>query len=521
MNAAAATPVILEARNVSKVFGGTAALSNVDFAIGHGHVHALIGENGAGKSTLVKMLAGVERPTSGTLVFDGQQVELSTVRDATNRGITLIHQELQLFPDLSVVDNVFMGHERLGRWQTVDRRSQEAAARDTLAILGQRLDPRTRLGSLPLAARQMVEIARALVRDTRVLLMDEPTSALSPAEVAVLFGVIRRLTTQGVAIVYISHRLQELLAIADTVTVLRDGRVAGAAATSTVDVPWIVERMTGRPTSAGMSTTGRPAGRVVLSVTRLGLPAGAGRAALDDVSFTAHAGDVIGIYGSMGAGRTELLETLIGLHADATGHVEMDGQRVDRWSVDRRLATGMAMVPEDRQHAGLVPAFSIRQNLTLSSLPKFTHGGCLSVAREDQAAQDAAAGVRLKAPSLDAAVTTLSGGNQQKVIIGRALMSRPKVLLMDEPSRGVDVSARADILQGIRQLANDGMAIVFTSSDLDEIRAASTKVIVLSRGRVAATFDGEAASEADIAAAASAPVACSAQESPWASSTAR
>ncbi len=515
----AASTVVMEAQGVSKIYGGTTAVSGVDFRLERGRVHALIGENGAGKSTLMKMLAGVEKPTSGTLLLDGRRVELTSVRDAASRGITLIHQELQLFPDLSVVDNVFMGQERLGRWGTLARADQQQAARAALATLGQEIDPGRMLGSLPLAAQQLIEIARSLVRDTRVLLMDEPTSALTPSEVRVLFEVIRSLAARGVAVVYISHRLQELLAIADTVTVLRDGRVAGAAPASSVDIPWIVERMTGRPASAASAGPERPAGPTVLAVENLRLPPRPGRAALHGISFAVRAGDVIGIYGSMGAGRTELLESLIGLHDDTAGGIVVDGRQVDRWPVDRRLAAGMAMVPEDRQRAGLVPTLSVRQNLTLSTLLEFTRAGCLSFAREERAARQMAADVRLRAPSLDAPMWALSGGNQQKVVIGRALMGRPKLLLMDEPSRGVDVSARADIVRVIRRLADDGMAIVFTSSDLDEIREASTRVLVLARGRVAAAFDAAEASEAAIAAAASAHIPQPGQGDRWGSPT--
>ena len=500
------TPV-LEARRVTKTFGGTTALRDVDFRLERGRVHALVGENGAGKSTLVKILAGVEAPTTGTLLADGREVALRSSRDAAACGITLIHQELQLFADLSVAENLFVGREQVTRWGTIDRAAHVRRARETLAMLGIDLDPRTLVGAWPLGVQQIVEIARALVHDTRVLLMDEPTSALSPAEVQVLFGVIRDLAARGVSIVYISHRLQEVLAIADSITVLRDGRLVGSAPASAVDLPWIVERMTGRPGSAARPAGSGPTSRgAVLEVRDLSLPPGPGRATLHDVSFGLAAGDIVGIYGLMGAGRTELLESLMGMHPHGRGAIELGGARIGTWPVDARVAAGLAIVPEDRQRAGLVPTLSVLQNMTLSSLGRLGRMGWVSRSRELEAGRRLAGDVQLRTPGIDAPVTALSGGNQQKVVIARALMSGPRVLLMDEPSRGVDVAARADIIQCMRRLADAGMAIVFTSSDLDEILSASTRVLVLAGGRLTAEFAGGSATEAAIAAAASAAV---------------
>jgi len=352
--------------------------------------------------------------------------------------------------------------------------------------------------------QQTVEIARALVHDTRVLLMDEPTSALSPAEAQALFRVIRDLVAHGVSIVYISHRLREVLAVADTVTVLRDGRLVGSAPAASVDLAWIVERMTGRPGSAAHGAAEMPASRSeVLSVRNLTLPPGPGRAALHGISFDVRGGEVVGIYGLMGAGRTELLESLMGVHEDVTGGVELGGVHIDAWSIDRRVAAGLAIVPEDRQRAGLVGTLTVLQNMTLSSLGRFRRMGCVSHAVELQAARQLSGDVRLKTPGFDAPIGALSGGNQQKVVIARALMNSPRVLLMDEPSRGVDVAARADIIGCVRRLAAAGMSIVFTSSDFDEILAASTRVLVLAGGHLTAEFAADNATEAAIAAAAS------------------
>lgn len=504
---------VLRARGIGKVYPGTTALDGVDFALQRGGVHALIGENGAGKSTLVKILAGVEQPTTGSLWLDGSEVSMSSAADAAARGIAIVHQELQRFPNLSVAENLFIGREIRTRWGAVDHRAQEASAREQLTRLGQPIDPRTVLGQLPLGQQQLVEIARALTLDTRVLLMDEPTSALSAAEVAVLFRVIRDLRARGVAIVYISHRLEELITIADAVTVLRDGRVAGHALTSEVSVPWIVERMTGgttaaRPSRAAATTheSGRdtaPAPTPVLQVRGLTLPPRPGRTALDAVDLSLRKGEVVGIYALMGAGRTELLESLMGVHRDARGEILLDGRPLHHLATDDRVRAGITIVPEDRQRAGLVTTMTVAQNMTLSCLGRFTTAGWLSPTREADAARAMGSDLRLKAPGIGAPVTALSGGNQQKVVISRALMSGPRVVLLDEPSRGVDVGARAEIIDRMRRFAAEGLGVLFTTSDLNEIFAAADRVIVMSRGRVTGHFLASEATAALLASCAS------------------
>jgi erythritol transport system ATP-binding protein len=492
-----------EARNITKIYPGTMALGGVSFAARPGEVHALIGENGAGKSTLVKILAGVESPTSGQILLDGQSRRFAFVGDATAAGIGLIHQELQLFPDLSVAENVFVGRERLTRWRAVDRAAQERETRTALERLGQDLDPRALVGTLPLGLRQIVEIARALVSETRVLMMDEPTSALTPSEVDGLFRVIRDLRSHGVALVYISHHLQELLAIADRVTVLRDGVVVGSAATGDIDIGWIVERMTGRSAHSPRAQQQGGAGRVVLRARDLSLPLRSGRTALDRVSIELRAGEVLGVYGLLGAGRTELFETLLGVHEDARGQVTLDGRSLDRGEVAARVSAGIAMVPEDRQTAGLVQSMSVRQNMTLANLSTLAPAGVLRPAVERQACEPLVAALHVKTPSLDAPVTALSGGNQQKVVIARGVMPRPRVLLLDDPTRGVDVAAKAEILAIMRRLAAEGMAVAFATSDLAEILDAADRVIVLSRGRVRGEFSASDMTEQQLTAAAS------------------
>jgi erythritol transport system ATP-binding protein len=492
-----------DARAVTKVYPGTTALKGVSFSARPGEIHAVIGENGAGKSTLMRILAGVESPTSGTLALDGGPVTFGSVREAAAAGIGLIHQELQLFHDLSVGENLFIGRERLTRWGAVNIAAQEDAARDALARLGHDINPRTLVRTLPLGLRQIVEIARALVADTRILLMDEPTSALAAGEVDALFRVIRDLASHGVAIVYISHHLQELFAIADRLTVLRDGAVVGSAATPDVDVTWIVERMTGRPPHAHHAQAAAAGGPVVLDARELGLPARSGRTPLERVSVQLRRGEVLGIYGLLGAGRTELFETLLGVHEDARGHVTLDGQPLDGRDVAGRVAAGIAMVPEDRQTSGIVQSMNVQQNMTLAHLAALTRNGVLDSAAERRACEALAGTLRVKTPGLDAPVVALSGGNQQKVVIARGVMPRPRVLLLDDPTRGVDIGAKAEILATMRALASDGMAVAFASSDLAEIVEAADRVLVMARGRVHAEFAAGDITEAKLTAAAS------------------
>ena len=497
---------ILAAAGVTKRYGATAALTGVDFAVERGRVHALIGENGAGKSTLVKILAGVEQPTTGRLAFDGNPVQFASASDASALGIDIIHQELQLFPNLSIEENLFVGRERRTKWGTIDRAAQRQAATAVLERLGQRLPIDRAVGALPLGQQQIIEIARAVVHDTRVLMMDEPTSALTASEVPILFRLIRDLTAHGVGIVYISHRLEELLAVADFVTVLRDGGVVGHAPGSEASVSWIVERMTGR--EHGLAVTRRqpvPADPV-LSIRHFALPPAQGRTPLEDVSFEVRPGEVLGLYGLMGAGRTELMEAVLGVHRDARGSVLLDGDELAGLDVRDRIARGIAMVPEDRQASGLVPTLNVQQNMTLAHVEALSPHGYLAPSREASAARDWGRTLRVKAPSLDAPIGALSGGNQQKVVIARNVMTRPRVLLMDDPTRGVDVGAKAEILETMHRLAAEGMAVVFSTSELAEIHAAATRTLVMARGRITAELSGaEMTAEAITTAASATP----------------
>jgi len=497
--------IVLQARGVSMQYPGTLALDKVTFSLRRGAVTALIGENGAGKSTLVKILAGIAQPTTGALFLDGAEVHFLSVREADAHGIGIIHQELNLCPNLSIAENIFLGREISSRG-VLDKGEQERQTRMLLERLEHPIPPQTPVGELPLGHQQIVEIAKALSRDVRVLMMDEPTSALSASEIDVLFRVIRDLRSRGVAIVYISHRLDELLQIADSVSVLRDGRMVAEADAAGVDVRWIVEQMTGRTAGMQEKSQETTAGPEVMTVDSVSLTANNGRRLLRDVSVGLRAGEVLGVYGLMGAGRTELLECIMGLHPEMTGSILLDSKRLDAMDTARRIACGLAMVPEDRQVSGLVQSLSVLANITMSSLKKWSRGPWLSPAEERGAGLRMTGELRIKTPGLNANVGSLSGGNQQKVVIAKCLLTQPRVLLLDEPTRGVDVGAKREIHTIVRRMAASGMAIVLVSSELEEIRAVSDRILVMSRGAVSAEFRAGEATEDALALAASTTV---------------
>lgn len=494
---------ILEARGVSKQYPGTLALDRVTFKLQRGEVSALIGENGAGKSTLVKILAGIDQPTSGLLLLDGTPIRMHSVRDADANGIGIIHQELNLCANLSVAENIFLGRELTSNWCLLNRKQQLEKTRQLLAQLEQPIEAESRIEQLPLGQQQIVEIAKALARDVRVLMMDEPTSALSTAEVSVLFKIIRDLKARGVAIVYISHRLEELLDISDSVSVLRDGRMVAESAASDVDPHWIVEKMTGR-SEASLEPPGvSGGGPELLRVDSLSLRAETGRVLLDNISLSLRAGEVLGIYGLMGAGRTEFLECLMGLHKGARGRISLRGKPVGSLETSGRIALGLAMVPEDRQTAGLVQCFSIRQNMTLSSLDRIASWAWLSPSEERFQVSQQISNLRIRTSGTDHNIGSLSGGNQQKVVLAKCLMTSPKVLLLDEPTRGVDVGAKREIYGIVRRIAESGIGVVFVSSELDEIRSVANRILVFAKGRIAGEFRADQVTGGQLAAAAS------------------
>jgi erythritol transport system ATP-binding protein len=496
-------PIVLNVVKVSKRYPGTLALNDVDFAVRAGAINVLVGENGAGKSTLMKIIAGVEQPGTGEVVLDGQPVQLRSTDEARRHGIGIVFQELNLFPNLSIAENLFIGREIVRAGHAIDQAAQRRRTHELLRQLDHDLDPNALVGELRIGQQQIIEIAKALAQDARILILDEPTSALSAPEVEILFRVIRDLKARGVAIVYISHRLEELVRIGDYITVLRDGRITGSARMAEVDVPWIVRQMVGASTRDFARADGHVVGDTVLEVRGVSLPrAGAPGYLVDDVSLSLRRGEIVGIYGLMGAGRTELFECIFGCHADrARGSVRLGGRELIGRDVAACIAAGLALIPEDRKVDGLVHSMSIAENLTLASLWRLARGGRLRPDDERSAVARFVASLSIKVADAALEIGSLSGGNQQKVVIGRALMTDPKVLLMDEPSRGIDIGAKADVFKVMRDLAQAGMGILFVTSDLEEVMALSDRILVMSNGRLTAEFGaGEATQQAVVAA---------------------
>jgi erythritol transport system ATP-binding protein len=487
--------VILKAEGVGKVFPGTIALQDVDFEVRRGAVNVLVGENGAGKSTLMKILAGATAPSTGRLVLRGQPVVFQSVRDAAAQGIGIIYQELNLCPNLSVAENLSLIDPPTRFGFDIDGKRQVEKARALLARLEHPIDPNKLVDDLRVGQQQIVEIAKALAADVDVLIMDEPTSALSAAEVEILFKVIHDLKAHGVAIVYISHRLEEITRIGDYITVLRDGRWQADALVKDISVDWIIERMVGATGLVSQGKAGHLGGKA-LTVGNVSLPRAAGGFLVDHVSFSVRTGEIVCLYGLLGAGRSELFECLMGLQPQAVGQIEVGGNDITRLSVAARIGRGLVLVPEDRQRDGLVQTLSVRANLTLASLRRFTQLFSLNGTKERSEARDMIRRMTIKVSSPEVEVTALSGGNQQKVVIGKSLMTGPSVILLDEPSRGVDVGAKAEIFKVMRQLSDAGLAVIFSTSDLKEALGYADRIVVMSRGKIAADYRRDEATEA-------------------------
>jgi erythritol transport system ATP-binding protein len=491
------TDVAMQAEHVTKVFPGTTALDDVSFDVHAGLVNVLVGENGAGKSTLMKILAGVEQPTEGHVLIDGRPVVLDSITTAARHGVGIIFQELNLCPNLSVLDNLFLAQE-LVRGVSIDRKAERAKARELLARLEQDIDPDEIVSNLRIGQQQIVEIAKALTHDVRVLIMDEPTSALSQSEVQGLFRIIRDLKSRGVSIVYISHKLEELLQVGDRITVLRDGRIVASAAADGVDVPWIIEHMVGRSPASLFSRTEHQRGEVLLRVKDVTLPRLGGGYLLDHVSLELHAGEILGLYGLMGAGRTELMEVLAGIRPDAEGEVWLGERRLGNSTVADRIEAGIVLVPEDRKTDGLVPTLSVAHNMVLASLRNYLSRFYLSARRERSAVDGMVHDLQVRVASPNQSIGSLSGGNQQKVVVAKALLTGPRVLLLDEPTRGIDVGAKSEIFQIMSRLAVQGYGVLFVSSELKEVMAMSDRILVLSKGTLVAEFEGDRATEHDL-----------------------
>ncbi|MAD33453.1 MAG: D-xylose ABC transporter ATP-binding protein [Planctomycetes bacterium] len=481
---------LLEARGVSKTFPGVRALDAVDFAVCAGEVVALVGENGAGKSTLMKVLAGLHQPDEGGLAMNGGPVALGGPIDAMQRGIALIHQELSLCENLTVSGAMFLGAE-LRRGPFLREQEMAAATAGWLARLGLDADPRALVSSLRMGQRQLLEIARALRADAKVLIMDEPTSSLTDAEARRLFEVVKELRRDGVGIVYITHRLAEIETIADRVVGLRDGRNSGALEAGEITQDRMVALMVGRDL-AGPSRTPHPPGEVVLEVCGLKTHAWPDAA----VDLQLRRGEVVGVAGLLGAGRTEVLRALFGVDKRAAGEVVLEGQTLRSGDVRGAIASGLGMLPEDRKSEGLVSAMSVRENVSLPTLR--ARGAWLDRGYDRATSATAIEDLLIACSSGEQQVSSLSGGNQQKVVLGKWLAASPSVLLLDEPTRGVDVGARAEIYRRLDGLARAGLAILFVSSELDEVLQLADRVLVLREGAVVGDLTGADRTEAQI-----------------------
>ncbi len=494
--------IILKAENIIKLFPGTVALDKVNFNVYRGKVNVLVGENGAGKSTLMKILAGVYKATEGKLLLNSEELVIHSPLDAAKHGIGIIYQEMNLFPNLSVTENIFMAREITNRG-LIDKKAQKEHTKALLARLEQPIDPDALVSDLRIGQQQIVEIAKALAQDVNILIMDEPTSALSTAEVDVLFRVIGELQASGVSIIYISHKLDELLQIGDYVTVLRDGRLMAEEPAAKIDVSWIIEQMVGRNPASLFQKQPHEIGEELLRVEEMTLIRFGGGYMLDHVSFRLRQGEILGIYGLMGAGRSELFESLVGVRGDVNGRIWLEGQEVKVSSIRQRINLGMTLVPEDRQREGLVQTMSVADNMLLASLKKYIKGFFLSSKREKEHVDQMIKELSVKVANPRQSITALSGGNQQKVVVSKSLLTNPKILLLDEPTRGIDIAAKSEIFEIMNQLARKGFGIIFISSELKEILAMSDRILVMSKGVITAEFNsGEATEEALVAASA-------------------
>ncbi len=486
------TPV-LEMRHIRKKFPGVIALDDVDFELCPGEVHILLGENGAGKSTLMKILSGAYQKTDGQIVLDGNEVEIRNPKHAQTLGISTIYQEFNLIPHLSVAENIFLGREPSRLPGLINQRAIFQDAKRALSGLGLALDPRRLVKELRVAEQQMVEVAKALSLDARILIMDEPTAALTEHEIKDLFVIIRALKAKGVSVVYISHRMEELFEIGDRVTVLRDGRSVGTYNVRGMSKSELIRLMVNRELTDLFPKKKAERGAEVLRVESL-----CSRDGLNNINFTLHKGEVLGIAGLLGAGRTELARAIFGLDRITSGTIYVKGEPQRIGSPRAAINAGLGFLTEDRKSQGLVLPLSVKENLCLSSVDKFSAWGVMRPSAEDQAADRYVKELRIKTPSLDQKVVFLSGGNQQKVVLSKWLCSEAEVFIFDEPTRGVDVGAKTEIYQLMNRLTAAGVAIIMISSELLEVLGMSDRILVMRGGEIAGEFTAAEATQEKI-----------------------
>lgn len=490
--------ICLRAEGIDKVYPGTKALDQVSFHVYKGKVNVLIGENGAGKSTLMKIIAGIEQPTSGTIYMDNKEIFLRDTTEARSHGIGIIHQELSLFSNLKVYQNIFMANEKTKGKVFLDNKEHIERTTEILNKLEFPLNPNTYVGDLKVGQQQMIEIARNLIQENlKILIMDEPTSSLSQQEVEVLFKLMRELTASGISIVYISHRLEEIMKIGDHVTILRDGKYVVDAKVEDIDLPWIVQKMVGEGKSYPKreSNVDWSSRDTVLRVNDITLPKRGGGYLLDQVSFDLKRGEILGIYGFMGAGRTEIFECIMGLRPEHTGTIELNGAVIKVDNISEQIDRGFALVPEDRQGEGIIQTMNIAKNISISSLKKYKKRVFIDSRQEDQAIEDEIRDIHIKVSNKKLPILSLSGGNQQKVVIGKGILTEPKILLLDEPSRGIDIGAKTEVFDIINQYAERGLSIIVISSELKEIISIADRIMILSNGIKTGELTGDEINE--------------------------
>jgi ribose transport system ATP-binding protein len=488
-------------KNITKKYSGVTALDQVFLELHEGKVNAIIGENGAGKSTLMKILSGVYSDYEGRIILKGKPVYFENTRQAQASGIAIIHQELNLIPYLSITENIFLGRELTNTFGMLDKKQMQKQTKAILERLKLHVDPDTPIASLKVGQQQVVEIAKALLFDAEVIIMDEPTSAISESEVEILFDIIAQLKKENKTIVYISHKLDELFKIADRYIVLRDGKTIESGDMHGMTHDRIIQKMVGREIKIVQRTNVDSNKETLLSVTNICLKhtSGKNELLLKNISFTLTRGEILGIFGLMGAGRTELMETLFGLHGkNASGNIMIDGKRVFVKSPSDAIAAGLALVPEDRKKDGLIPGLDVRTNICLTTLRDMQSMGLLNAHQEAALANKYTADLGIKTSSDRQLVKNLSGGNQQKIVLAKWLATKPKILMLDEPTRGIDINAKNEIYKLILQLVQEGLGIIVVSSELPEILAVCDRILVMAEGSITAEFTATEATEDNI-----------------------
>ncbi|HLO44576.1 MAG TPA: sugar ABC transporter ATP-binding protein [Leadbetterella sp.] len=483
---------ILSLNNISKSFSGTKVLDGISLDIEKGKVHALMGENGAGKSTLMKILVGLLKPDQGEILLENESISNLSVQDILKKGIVMIHQEILMVPELSVAQNIFLGKES-HRFSWLKENDINSQSKSILADLKVNISPKIKVKNLSIADRQMVEIAKAISNKAKVIIMDEPTSALSDVEVETLFLSIEKLKNQGVAIIYISHKMDEIFKISDTITVLRDGKLISTQKASDLDSSTLISLMVGREISEIFPESKTELGKTLISVRNL-----ARKGVFSDINFEVNAGEVLGLAGLVGAGRSEIARAIAGLDKYDSGTIALEGLEVQINSPSDAIKLGIGFVSEDRKALGFIPQMNIRENISLASLKSFSKMGFVDTDSETKSMQMVFEDLKVKATGLGQKVISLSGGNQQKVVIGKVLMSNPKIMILDEPTRGIDVGAKFEIYKLINILKAKGLAIILISSEMPEILGLSDRILVLSKGKQMAILPKSEASQEKI-----------------------